>query len=117
MTSKKPAATKTKKTGEPVLRKGSYPAGKRATVATKHGFASCVVLEPVGVGPKGGIVFEIALRIAPSAGKVTFVPRGKETLVIDAHASPSAAAIQRLLRTSWGKKGGDPPTVIDHHPD
>jgi hypothetical protein len=116
MTSKKPTVTKTKSKGGLVLRKGSYAAGKRATVATKHGYATCVVLEPVGVGPKGGIVFEVALRVAPSAGKVTFVPRGKETLVVDAHANPSAAAIQRLLRTSWGKKGGDPPTVVDHHP-
>jgi hypothetical protein len=110
---KKKTPTKPK-SADPVLRNSHYAAGKRATVATKPGFTSCVVLEPVSVGPRGGIVFEVAMRIQPLAGKVTFVPRGKETLVIDAATKPSGAAIERLLRTEWKKKGGVPPTVVDY---
>ncbi len=96
------------------LRPRPLPPGKRATIATKSGLPTCIVLAPVGVGPKGGIAFAIALRVGPSAGKVTFVPRGKETLVVDAKESPSAAALQAFLRKVWDKKGGEPPIVVDN---
>jgi hypothetical protein len=112
MTTKK-TATKGKSNAALTLRKGALAPGKRATVKTKAGFASCIVLAPDGVGAKGGLSFAVALRVAAGAGKVTFVPRGKETLVIDAAASPSASALQSFLRKVWDKKGGDPPTVID----
>jgi hypothetical protein len=105
--------TKAKSLAALQLRKKALAPGKRATVATKTGFDSCIVLAPEGVGAKGGLAFAVALRVGPAAGKVSFVPRGKETLVIDAAATPSTSAIQAFLRKTWDKKGGDPPTVID----
>jgi hypothetical protein len=96
-----------------VRRKGGLTAGKRATLATKTGFKSCIVLVPAGVATKGAIQFEVALRIAPAAGKVAFVPRGKETIVIDAVGSPSTGALSRYVREIWDKKGGSPPVVVD----
>lgn len=115
------SAKKSKKTSKGratlMLRTRPLAAGKRATLATKSGFDTCIVLSPVGVGPKGGISFAVALRVGPSAGKVTFVPRGKETLVVEANGSPSASALQSFLRRVWDKKGGDPPLVVDSRHD
>lgn len=112
MATKRTAKPKTAK--GPIVRKATYRPGKRATVATKPGFASCVVLIPADIGRTGGMVFDVALRIHSTAGKVSFVPRGKETIVIDSPKSElSAAAVQKLVRQVWDKKGGDPTIVRD----
>jgi len=94
------------------LRKKSPASGKRATITTKAGFESCLVLCPVDARPDGQIDFVVALRVAPAAGKVSFVPRGKETIVIDATGTPDSTALTKFVRRTWQKKGG-PPTVVD----
>lgn len=95
------------------LRKARLAPGKKATIKTNPGFGSAIVLSPVGVSPTGGIAFAVAMRVSPPAGRVSFIPKGKETLVIDADGAPSNLALERFVRRVWDKKGGDPPTVVD----